>query len=186
MADIDNLKFFNTFAPWLSAVGTISAVIVSLYLARRDHNIRLSVKAKICDIVELGGGPDNVEKVVVLSATNIGFRKARLTSFYWKCGHSRSNTYVQLPPSANDSYSTKLPVELSDGAEAIWVIPLEQFEKSVNTFFSSKLSMKLPKLQIGNLKIGVFTTTGDNFENKADNHLKKWIVATYKKNRVSR
>lgn len=43
--DVEFWKFINTFAPWLSALGTIAAVVVSLYLARRDKSIRLEVSA---------------------------------------------------------------------------------------------------------------------------------------------
>ena len=38
-------RFINTFAPWLSALGTITAVLVALYLARMDRRIQLEVSA---------------------------------------------------------------------------------------------------------------------------------------------
>jgi hypothetical protein len=43
MFDTETWKFINTFAPWVSAIGTIAAVITSLYLAIRDYKIRLKV-----------------------------------------------------------------------------------------------------------------------------------------------
>lgn len=178
--DIDTWKFINSFAPWLAAMGTIAAVIVSLYLARRDRNIRLSVNAKICAIVEIGGTPDDVEEVLVISATNIALRRARLTSFYWKCGYSRKHTYIQLPPSTQDSNSTRLPADLLDGAEANWVIPLGQFEIAIDKLFSTWFSKKLPRIHIGNLKIGAFISTGDSFERRVEKHLKRWIISKYR------
>jgi hypothetical protein len=38
-------QVINTFAPWLSAIGTVSAVIASLYLATRDRRISLKISA---------------------------------------------------------------------------------------------------------------------------------------------
>ena len=32
-------QFINSFSSWLSAIGTVAAVIVALYLARRDKRI---------------------------------------------------------------------------------------------------------------------------------------------------
>ncbi len=43
MGDRSLWLFINSFAGWLSALGTIAAVIVALYLARRDSRIRLKV-----------------------------------------------------------------------------------------------------------------------------------------------
>lgn len=51
---VDYWKFVNSFAPWLSAIGTLSAVIVAIYLARRDKFVRLKCAAGIRMLI----GPD--------------------------------------------------------------------------------------------------------------------------------
>ena len=72
-----DLTFINTFAGWLSAVGTLLAVIVSLYLARRDSRIRLRVNIGIRKmIIERGVhivkyAPD----FILIAVTNVGSRK---------------------------------------------------------------------------------------------------------------
>ena len=51
-------EFINSFSPWLSAFGTIAAVVIALYLARVDKRVRLEVSAGIRLMVTPGSpGP---------------------------------------------------------------------------------------------------------------------------------
>ena len=43
--DQETWLFINSFAPWISAFGTIAAVIVALYLSIREKRVRLRVSA---------------------------------------------------------------------------------------------------------------------------------------------
>ena len=54
MGDRQLWTFINSFADWLSALGTIGAVIVALYLARKDARITLRVVSGLRVIVERG------------------------------------------------------------------------------------------------------------------------------------
>jgi len=82
LIDHNTWQFINSFAPWLAAIGTLLAVILSLYLARRDRNIRLTVDAGLVVMVPDGGGSS--EDIIMISATNIGHRSVVLTSFFGK------------------------------------------------------------------------------------------------------
>lgn len=58
LVDEETWKFINTFAPWLSAIGsTLSAVATSLWLAQRDRRVKLSVRASLRIWLIPGGGP---------------------------------------------------------------------------------------------------------------------------------
>src|SRR2546428_351481 len=74
--------FVNSFAPWLSAVGTICAVITALYLARRGDRIRLRVRCGIRIVVAQGGRPGSAPQYVNLEVTNVGRRTATITTLY--------------------------------------------------------------------------------------------------------
>jgi len=84
MFDRETLKFINTFAPWLSALGTFAAVTVSLYLARRSDRISLKLSLGIRMLAIQGGGPGHGTRFVFLSVTNMGRRSASLTSPFFK------------------------------------------------------------------------------------------------------
>jgi hypothetical protein len=78
--------FINTFAGWLSAVGTLLAVVVSLYLAMRDFRIRLRVNVGIRKLF-VGAGTHNVEDApdfIIISVANVGRRPAKVTGLFWK------------------------------------------------------------------------------------------------------
>ena len=52
--DRETWKFINTFAPWVSALGTTAAVIVSLYLALRTARVKIRVGSGIYQMLGLG------------------------------------------------------------------------------------------------------------------------------------
>ena len=68
-------KFINTFAPWLSAIGTLMAVAVSLYLARHDKRIRLEVNAGHRLLITEGQKGPHPEYLLI-RIVNIGHREA--------------------------------------------------------------------------------------------------------------
>jgi hypothetical protein len=51
--DQETWRFINTFAPWLSAIGTLTAVAVSLYLARRSDRQKLEVRVGLRNVAVL-------------------------------------------------------------------------------------------------------------------------------------
>ncbi len=79
--DQDAWKFVNTFAGWLSAVGTIAAVIVALYLARRDKMIRLDIVAQMMKRLVPGRPPEDYVTVII---RNLNPRSALVTHVYWR------------------------------------------------------------------------------------------------------
>ena len=105
-------QFINSFSSWLSAIGTVAAVIVALYLARRDKRIRLEVSAGIRLIVTQGikGNPP---EFLTIRVTNIGHREAQLTNIGWKIGFFRKKHAVQT--TIRDGISSELPLRLKDG-----------------------------------------------------------------------
>ena len=83
--DSETWRFINTFAPWFSAIGTIAAVIVSLYLARARRPIKLEVRSGhrilVGDSSEL-----KYPEYIFIGAINVGHRVAYITNVGWKTG----------------------------------------------------------------------------------------------------
>lgn len=73
--DKETFNFINTFAPWLSAIGTIAAVWVAIYFARQDKRLRIDVSAGNRLIVTPGQKGPHPEYLVV-HIVNIGHREA--------------------------------------------------------------------------------------------------------------
>lgn len=166
-------RFINTFAPWLSALGTILAVVVSLYLATRDRRIRLKVAAGIRTIVFAGQTLESGVKVISIRVTNVGFRTATVTSVFWRVGLFRKVILEQVPSTIPSSSS--LPATIADGREASYPLELSEFERMNIEGFRKSASSWFPKFFVRPIKIGVSTSTGKVFLSRIEPSLRKWF-----------
>ncbi|MBG0881932.1 hypothetical protein H0X90_34595 [Burkholderia sp. 9775_39] len=69
--DKEHWDFINSFANWISAFGTVGAVVVSLWLAMRPERIALSVSAGI-RVVIIPGVQVPPARYITISAVNRG------------------------------------------------------------------------------------------------------------------
>ena len=115
----ETLQILNTFGTWLAGIGTLSAVIVSLYLARRESSTKIKVSAGHRIIVTQGlkVKPD----YCVIRIVNIGFRPVKITGIGWKVGIFKKKYWVQTV--LVDQLSSQLPIKLEHGDEASYFIP---------------------------------------------------------------
>ena len=77
---IEEWKFINSFSPWLSAIGTLLAVCVSLYISYSTRKIALQVSSGI--IVFNENGAD--EEYLAINVINTGYRTVFLNNLV--CG----------------------------------------------------------------------------------------------------
>lgn len=172
----DTWKFVNTFAPWLSAVGTISAVIVSLHLARRDKRIRLEVSAGIRLIVTPGIPESARNEYLAIHVVNIGHREAQITNVGWKAGIFKKRYAVQTNFMAGNSSS--LPIRLRDGEEARYFVPLNEESDWLSGFGRDMLSRDW--VQAYFLRIQVSTSVGVTVESRIEKGLRTKLIETMK------
>lgn len=123
-------QLINSFAEWFSAVGTVAAVIVSLYLARQDQRVRLRITATIGNIF---GDPTVDVKVdhLWITVTNVGRRTAVLNSVAWRVGFLPAKLSRFGRKYAIQNFDlpncTRLPAKLEDGDSASFMIPLDRW-----------------------------------------------------------
>lgn len=165
--------FINTFAPWAAAIGSIGAVIVALYLARRSDQLRLDVSAGVRMVV-MGGGLDALpEEVVTIRITNIGRREAEVIGLGWRIGIFRRR-YLEQMPSFNPLESP-LPVRLRDGEEMFRRIPLSPTSVWLDDFVRTCLG-KWPRAEVKFIRIRVFTSVGRVFEARLEPGLQRKLL----------
>jgi|LGVF01.1.fsa_nt_gb hypothetical protein len=174
MIDQNVLALLNTIGIWLAGIGILSAVIVSLYLARRDSIVKLKVFAghRILVTQDQKGCPDFLS----IGITNVGFRKITVTGIGWKIGVFNKKYAIQtLYPSA---ISDNLPKTLNDGDEARLLIPFNNPHDYPNWIddFPKDFLGKYPKLSSRTLKLQVFTTIGKTFEVKIEPGLRQKLI----------
>lgn len=167
-------RFINSFAPWLAAVGTIAAVITSLYLARKDFRIDIRLRAGVRTLAVMGDGPGHGTEWVSLFVTNAGRRVATVSQLYWKTGVFRKQMYVWIAP--RNPYSSTVPVKLSDGEQATYMLPIREFEKNMHLRAKDAVSGLASRLKVHFIRVGVCTSTGEGFEARIEKSLRDLFV----------
>jgi len=165
-------ELINSLATWLSAIGTLAAVVTSLYLARRDAKIDLMINAGIRMLVL--GGKVQASDFVYLNITNLGRRGATITQLYWKTGIIWKKTYVWI--AQQNDLSARIPVKLSDGDEAIFMSTLIDIESSLSKIANDALSGWFGGLKARFIRVGVCTSTGDQFEKRLEKNLRQYFL----------
>ena len=170
--DRSTWEFINSFSPWLSAFGTIAAVIVALYLARIDKRVRLEVSAGIRLIVT-PGAPGPHPEFLAIRIVNIGHREAQVTNIGWEVGLLKKKLAVQI--TVKDGLSSDLPVRLKDGQEANYYIPLSENINWLRDFVKDFLPNKF-RLRSRFIKVAVNTSIGKSFKAQIEKGLRDRFI----------
>lgn len=165
-------ELINSLATWLSAIGTLAAVVTSLYLARRDARIDLMINAGLRMLVL--GGKVQASDFIYINLTNLGRRGARVTQLYWKTGILWKKIYVWIPQ--QNDFSARIPVKLSDGDEAIFLSTLADFESSFSEIANDVFSGWFGGLKARFIRVGVCTSSGDKFEKRLEKNLRQYFL----------
>lgn len=153
----------NSFSGWFAAVGTIAAVIVSLWLASRS-----SPKAKLSVGLRILVGPGSEKpypEYVVFRVVNHGERPLRITQIGWRWGLWRKKYAIQL---YEESMSNRLPVDLAHGEEATWFFPTNVEGEPWATYFARTALAPHLRTAIYTLRAQAFSSIGKTFEAKPE------------------
>ena len=150
-------EIINSFANWFAATGTIAAVVVSLWLARRQDRPRVSLQAEISS-VWFEKESDKNREYLMIRAANIGVRPVTISHLSIRFGCFRK-VWVAVPLPDLETSST-FPTELSYGKEASWYVPLEKGEFKWQENISRFLAESFKNSRIRCAAVFATTTTG--------------------------
>jgi hypothetical protein len=128
----ENWYFINGFADWLSAIGTLAAVFISLYLALDAKAIKVKAYASLMQMVYPGSGLPPKD-CIAFKVVNTGDRIVNIVNVSWKVGLISKRYFVQTflwnpPPQMVSSGEVKTWfIQFDDGVED-W---LQEFAKDV-------------------------------------------------------
>lgn len=158
-----------------TAIGTVSAVIVSLYLARRDRKIRIDISANITRQILLSNPPTPDEnEYLSFSITNVGFRDVTIQSVSWEFGIFRKKSFIQIFD-FTDPYITKLPAKLKDGDTANLSIKVDDLRKNED-YFRLIYSGVFKNLWFYWFRIKVYTSTGEEFYSRVNKRVRDMFL----------
>lgn len=160
-------ELYNSFSNWLSAIGTLAAVIVSLHLARRTGRPRATVSVGH-RLVITPGEKGKPPEVVVFRIVNTGDRTIRITNIGWCVGIRKKRNALQM---YDQSQSSPLPVELAHGQEASWVVPLDAREEGWLRSFANKMMKPNLWVSCATIKAQFHTSVGEVFTTRPERSL---------------
>lgn len=175
----------NSFANWLSAVGTILITGLALWLSVRDRQINLRSR------LTFGAVPSSDRSVLdravfVLSFTNVGMRPVTVTNHCWEIPLVKGITFLHPYSGTEVSHlCSKIPLELTDGKEGIVFYPMDFFKKLERAneflFHSNKY---IAWMRIRFFKVRIVTTAGPRPTVEIDLAVRRILWQQYNENSV--
>jgi len=176
--DQENWQYINAAASWFSALATFAAVLVSLYLARKNDRIALDLRAGIRKVVNRPGGryvllrlsvnigdsylPQEPSQIVWIGITNLGRRTVTITDVVLRPITWRKRGFPLIP--APSSHSFDLPTTLEDGKSATYGWLLSEFvAKEMTEKFRAEFKGFIGAIKLRWCGVCVGTSTGDMF-----------------------
>ena len=161
MTTDQKIQIWVAIGTWLSAIGTLAAVVVALYLSLHTKRIKLRLRAGRYEII-LGNGL-RTEKVVSFEVVNLGDRNVTIVSGGWAVGKGEKRKYCIQPVSGMNT--SQYPIELAHGKSAHFMVSLmaaPTWFKHLALDFIEDLSDE----NLGTLVAQVHTSIGETVEAK--------------------
>ena len=162
------IQIWNAVGTWVAGIGTLAAVIVSLYLARKGQRIqvRASVGTRLRWFSASDGTP--AEENVCFTVVNLGDRAVTVVSVGWRIGNRKNLKFCIQPLSS--SQGTQYPKQLAHGEQATFLVSfsvLPCWPKDFAVGFVGDLS----KPRLKTLRGLVHTSVGETIEIKPEANL---------------
>lgn len=165
MTTADKIALLSAIGTWVSGIGTLLAVAISLYLANKKAQVKIKCEVGERVIVIQGSNPDDgYQTGISIIVTNLTSLPVTINTLGWTCG--KNNYWHQM---LGDPDSATLPKRLEYGEQGIFWISLEGKEESWFEKFSQQLKTRgaNPK----KMKMTVTTSSGEVFKFKPDKEL---------------
>ena len=164
--------FINSFAPWLSAVGSLSAVIFSLYLSRQDKRIHLDISAGY-KVFAQSNYITSSKNLLHIHIVNMGYKEVQINQLLWKTGIIKKKYAIQVLD--NNTNTDSIPKRLKFGEDANYFIILDDKYKFIDTFIAEYLP-NFQRLRLHFIKLIVYTTIGKSFSCKLEKGFIKFCI----------
>jgi hypothetical protein len=181
METCNTWECINSFASWLSAIGTLLVSGIALWLSVRDRFIRMSNRFSLGVLAD---GRANNMNVFILGFTNIGVRPVTVTNYKWRIpfhGTRKSSTitFPQLDPRVA-AYCSKFPLELTDGKGGNLFHTDDFFinRDDPESFLYPKNKLKA-FIRIYFFKIYICTSVGDDISVRVDRNVRSRLWNEY-------
>lgn len=175
----EQIAFWDMIGNWAVGIFTLAAVVVSLYLSRKQSKPRLKGSVYVGVIVLPGHGIS--ERGCTIRVVNTGFLKVKIINISWK--NRPFNRYDAIQTLYNLSIDSPIPVDLEHGEEAQYFIPFKDPTGRGEDWIKSfpKDFLKYPLwLSSLTLKLQVHISVGKTFTIRPNKSLRKELIEAAK------
>ncbi len=170
MVTAENFNIINTYAMIFTAIGTISAVVLSLYFAYSSRKIALKIHTGIYQ------GSQDTKNYILIKVLNNGNRAVTISEhFGLEFGFFRKKNIIIGFKNIDWNQSSNFPCKLYDGDEAVVIIPIEQSDGNYLENFYKEFLIDSPMININTLKLQIYPNLGNTIKVKLDKSIKDAI-----------
>lgn len=160
-------ELINSFAHWFSAIASFVAAGVALYLANRAS--KPTARALVGHRIVVGpGSREPYPEYVLFKIVNTGDRPIRVSQIGWRWGLLRKRVAVQT---YDEGLSSRLPIDLTHGQEAQWMVPLNLGGQHWIDYFAGDVLSEHPMLSLFTLRAEFYLSVGHTVRAKLESSL---------------
>ena len=166
------IQIWVAIGTWVAGLGTLAAVIVALYLARRVENVRLKAHVGLRVVILGDGSP--FQRHLGIGVTNLGERPVTINTVGWAVGKRKQRRFAMQPLSG--PYTDQYPIELAHGKTANFMVSFlvtPNWLKEFASGFVKDLSDKFLKTLVAQIHTSVGQTVDVRPEKDLLEELKK-------------
>lgn len=155
----NDIAFLSMLGTWLASLGTLAAVITSLYLARASNKVKLNIISNLAILVGYLREYENDDRIINIEITNNGNKPVTIQNIGWKISKDR---FLIIPLNPNP-FATPLPKTISYGESVRWVIEVTAVK---NLWIPDLIENGVKKEDIRKWRLIVSLTTGEQIKVK--------------------
>jgi len=165
---------WGSVADWVSGLGSLSAGIIALYLARASQRIRLKGYCGLRIIIGFGTTPQEVVSFVV---TNVGTRSTVINNISMRVGRFKKKRFAIITI-VRDQILSRHTLPLADGQDGHWGIPLDKSRTWIKELCDGFIKTHD---DVKTLQFRVHTSHGEDLVLRPEEPLRKVILEAIEK-----
>lgn len=161
--EVTTLQILNVIGTWIAAIGTVGAVITSLWLSYNSNRVKLKIKADARILVD--STRQDRPMMCFIEIVNIGNKPVKINSLGWKIKRRKEKKeYFQV---TRGSIADTLPLTLTEGSDATITIDF-----TGQSQWLTKMAENIKDYKVEDLRIMAVTNI-ESFEAKIEDSLVK-------------
>lgn len=175
-----NETLINIICNIFTSIGTVGAVIVSLYFSYQSNNpkpkIKINAKAIIKQDFNASNNRYEDTGFIVIEVINLGFVPVEINCFFWSTGLFRKKHCYQIPSAFDQSISFPIHQTLSYHQDASYYINLAEFLKGAKNNLTKSKYHIINWIRTKLYYISVKSNVGNIYQSRIHKSLSKEIL----------